>query len=418
MLKRALWYGIVALGLLSFYGCPSDWSETYRIKKKNPYDLYVLHQLLSARPEGLITIEDSLSILNNVSAPKSNYVFVGNYAYYNERAITELLAFVEKGNTAFIATHELPEDLAAHLFGNDCYYGVYDYQADHDNFLYLDTARLRVSAGTQEYELIQVWNNRPSPRATYYIQEEYLCDPEIDNEALGTLNAGYTNYVRLSWGEGNFYFLSTPIFLTNYFLVDSARYGYGADALAVLGDGPVYWDEFSRVPPSVARQRDQQTQRNRNYSGGRNLLQGNEALRYIQEQAPLALAWYTLVAAAILFVLFRGKRRQRIIPIIRRRENSSKRFIDTISRLVYQKGNHSALARQELASLRFYLQDRFGVRWKEDEPPPLNLSELIGAPPEVAKLALTEIRMAQKQKFLGEHQLVRFYRAIEPLYKL
>ncbi len=130
------------------------------------------------------------------------------------------------------------------------------------------------------------------------------------------------------------------------------------------------------------------------------------------------MAWYTLVAAAILFVLFRGKRRQRIIPIIRRRENSSKRFIDTISRLVYQKGNHSALARQELASLRFYLQDRFGVRWKEDEPPPLNLGELIGAPPEMAKLALTEIRMAQNQKFLGEHHLVRFYRAIEPLYKL
>ncbi|MEL7161598.1 MAG: hypothetical protein AAFN92_12640, partial [Bacteroidota bacterium] len=180
------------------------------------------------------------------------------------------------------------------------------------------------------------------------------------------------------------------------------------------------WDETSRVPPTVARQR--QNQRNRQagngYSGGRNLLTGNEALSYIQEQPPLALAWYLLVVTALLYVIFRGKRRQRVIPRIHRRNNSSKRFIDTLSRLVYQKGNHGALARQELANLRYHLKERFGVRWKENEPPPDNLAELVGVQETVARKALIEIRMMQKKSALTEGELVRFYRAITPLYKL
>ena len=145
---------------------------------------------------------------------------------------------------------------------------------------------------------------------------------------------------------------------------------------------------------------------------------GNEALSYIQEQGPLALAWYTLIIAALLYVIFRGKRRQRIIPSIDRRENSSKRFIDTISRLVYQKGNHAAIARQELGNLRFHLQEKYGIHWKEGQAPPENLAELTGISPEVAEKALIEIRIVQGKIEIEELALMRFYRAIEPLYKL
>jgi len=418
MLKRLLTYIVAAVGLLSFYGCPTNWSENYRYDEKEPYDIYALHQLLEARPEGLTMISDSLAQLNEHTTGHANYLFVGRYAFYNERAITELLDFVERGNTAFIAANDLPEDLASHLFGDDCYYGIYDTDQIIP-FLQLDTVSLQITERGQNFDLVQVYDHNPYRRTTHYVSEELLCDPNIDNEVMGTLDTAFINFVRLSWGEGNFYFLTNPIFLTNYFLTDSLRHEYAEASLAVLGEGPVYWDEHSRVPPSVARQRDNRRNRGSGgYNGGRNLLTGNEALSYIQEQAPLALAWYTLIFAALLFVIFRGKRRQRIIPTIHRRENSSQRFIDTISRLVYQKGNHAAIARQELANLRFHLQDKYGIHWKEGHPPPENLAELTGISPEVAEKALIEIRVVQGKVEIEELSLLRFYRAIEPLYKL
>lgn len=414
-----LFYACVVLFVSGCSGCWTNWNETYRYNKKQPFDLYALYELLDARPEGLVFVEDSLSVLGEIEEPSANYIFIGSYTYYNERSVTRLLDFVERGNTAFIAANNLPEDLAHHLFGDDCYYGYYDGD-ERIGTVYMDTIVMQLNNTDSNYTLFNVYDYEPYQRSMNYLNGGMLCDTLLDNEVLGTLDDYNVNFTRLSWGEGNFYFHNNPIFFTNYYLVDSLQHEYAEAVLAVLNEGPVYWDEASRVPPSVARQRNRQANRNQGqgYNGGRNLLSGNEALSYIQEQPPLALAWYTLLLATLLYVVFRGKRRQRIIPIIHRRENSSKRFIDTISRLVYQKGHHIALARQELASLRFFLQDRFSVRWKEGEPPPENLSDLIGGDDQIAHRALAEIRFVQSKKHLTDGELVRFYRAIEPLYKL
>lgn len=417
MLKRALTYGAAAICLLTFYGCPMNWSETYRYDEENPYDLYALYELLDARPEGLTFVEDSLAVLTE-ETEKSNYLFIGHYAYYGERSVTQLLDYVERGNNAFIAANEMPEDLGYHLFGDGCFNDYYLDQGDKFPAMYLDTVNLELRGN--EYMLEHIYRHQPSQRAAHYIDPSLLCDEAFDNEALGYVQFENINFVRLHWGEGDFYFHSNPIFLTNYYLADSLRHAYAENVLAALGPGKVYWDEYSRVPPAVARQRNnQQAKRNnRQYSGGRNLLTGNEALSYIQEQPPLALAWYALLFTGILFLILKGRRRQRIIPTIVRRDNSSKRFIDTMSRLVFQGGNHGALARQELASLRFHLQERYGIRWKEGEPPPENLADLIGASPELAQRALIEIRIVQKKQYLEESDLIRFHRAIEPLFRL
>lgn len=416
---QILFYACVVLLVSGCSGCWTNWNESYRYNKKQPYDLYALYELMEARPEGLLFMEDSLSILEEMEESTANYVFIGDYAYYNERSVTQLLDFVERGNTAFIAANDLPEDLARHLFGDDCYYSFYD-DSERIGMLQLDTVTLQLGEEGRDYTLYNIYNYEPHNRPTRYLNGGMLCDTLLDNEVLGTLDYYNVNFTRLGWGEGSFYFHNNPVFFTNYYLIDSLQHEYAEASLAILNGGPVYWDETSRVPPSVARQRNRQANNNQGqgYNGGRNLLTGNEALSYIQEQPPLALAWYTLLLATLLYVIFRGKRRQRIIPIVHRRENSSKRFIDTISRLVYQKGHHIALARQELTSLRFFLQDRFTVRWKEGEPPPENLAELIGGDEEVAHRALAEIRFVQSKKHLTDGELVRFYRAIEPLYRL
>ena len=413
-------YLIGGVAVLSLCGCPSTrWYESYDYRGKQPYDLYGLYELLAARPEGLTLLKDSSDLAQLDSVTGTNYLFLGYSPFYQEQAVTGLLDYVERGNTVFLAANEIPEDLAYHLFGDDCYYGEFEDYGYYGNERFpaveLDSAvAYRYPAG-DSFALVLMRYSRPATFPLRTVNDRLLCDETLDNQVLGALDTNGINFLRLGWGKGNFYFHSNPIYFTNWFLIDSLEYRYPEAMLSVLGEGPVYWDEYHRRFRRDPTGNNPQTVQ-RDYTGGRNLLSGNPTLRYIQERRELAFAWYTLLAGVFLFVIFRGRRRQRIIPIIPRRENSSKRFIDTISRLVHQKGNHAHLAQRELASLRFHLNHRRGVRWTEGQPPPNDLVERTGLPQEVVNRALAQIRVVSAGKKLEDGDLLRFYRAIEPLY--
>ncbi|WP_116127659.1 DUF4350 domain-containing protein [Lewinella sp. IMCC34183] len=421
------WPAVIArtaalLPLLLLFGCPSvDWYETYDHTGRQPFDLYALHELLAARPEGLRLLRDSadLSLLDTVAG--GTYVFVGHHPYYGEAAVTSLLDFVERGNTAFLAAEDIPEDLAYHLLGDACYYGAFEEDDLNGTparypVVALDSlVAYRYPTG-DSFHLVNIryWEPNPVPLRT--VSERLLCDPALDIQVLGSLDTFGINFLRLGWGDGNFYFHANPVFFTNWFLMDSTAYRYPQSVLAALNPGPVYWDEYHRRYRNDPTAADSPAAR-REYTGGRNLLSGNQTLRYIQQRRELALAWYLLLAGVLLYVISRGRRRQRIIPVLPGRENSSRRLIDTISRLVHQKGNHAALAQRELASLRFHLNHRRGIRWREGEAPPADLCDRLGLPEDTVARALAQIRVVARGKPLEEGDLLRFYRAIEPLYR-
>jgi hypothetical protein len=412
----------VALLLLTLFGCPRpDWTERYRYDERQPFDLYALYELLEDRPEGLTRLDDTASLTALDSMEGGNYLFIGHNPYYGEAAVTGLLDFVERGNTAFIAAGELPEDLAYHLFGDACYYDEFEdlslgYQDLRFPTVLLDTATAYRYPRGDSFQLVHERFFQPMSVPMKVVSDRLLCDESLDNQVLGVLDTFGINFLRLGWGEGNFYFHSNPVYFTNWFVLDSLQYRYPEEMLSVVGEGPVLWDEYHRryrQPPAGSSG----SATPRQYTGGRNLLDGNRTLQYIQERRELALAWYLLVMGTLLFVIFRGRRRQRIIPIIPPRENSSRRFIETLGRLVYQSGNHTALARRELANLRFHLNRRFGLGWAEGQPPPGDLAERLGLPAAVIERALTQIRVVQGSRGLAEGDLLRFYRSIEPLYR-
>lgn len=399
--------------LLVLCGCQTDWYESFDYKDKGAHDLYILHELLSSRPAGLVTITDSLTLLSD-STRRGNYLFVGKYAHYPERSVTQLLDFVERGNTAFIAARALPEDLAYHLFGDQCFAGEYLSQDERFPRFFRDTVTLLLPKDT--FLQAHLWDYEVYDREANYLEGSLLCDPALDHEILGFVDYEYINFVRLGWGAGDFFFNAQPLSLTNYYLADSLRARYAAASLSVLGEGPIYWDEASRTPPPVTRARNPSRQ-DPAYDGGRNLLKGNPALSYIQQQPALALAWYTLLATALLFILLRGRRRQRIIPLMARRENTSRRFIDTLSRLRRRGQDHAALAQREIDHLRYHLNERFALRWKEGAPPPEQLAQLTGLPEAIIARAVAEIQLVQSGKDVDETRLFQLHRALAPLFR-
>ena len=421
MVKGSLQFSLAAAILIllsSCGGCGShSWREAYRFQQKEPYDLYALHELLAARPAGLELINDSLQTIAELEPDgNDNYIYVGRSMYLDEDDVTALLDFVSAGNNAFLFLEAIPEDLQYHLFSSDCFYGLgYDQ-------LYNDPSTYRlqdsVSFTLAESDLLSdglrtchISNYKPSRRDWRSFSYQALCDEAYGTESLGFIEPGGTNFIRHNYGKGGIYVHIEPILFTNYYLVDSSRHQYAEAVLSYANPGTFYWDEYSRSYRPPPRQQDPYAP-----DGGRQLLGENHTLSYMLDQPALAFAWYLLLFGLLLFLLFRAKRKQRVIPIKHPKENASLQYVDTIARLSLQNGNHAQLARRELKVLRHFLQERFQIRWREGQPPPPDLIERTGLDAQLIEEALTQIRFVEQRSYLESGDLGRFYQSIRPIY--
>jgi len=73
-------------------------------------------------------------------------------------------------------------------------------------------------------------------------------------------------------------------------------------------------------------------------------LESGSPLRVILKSKALSWAYYILLTVILVFIIFEGKRKQRIIPVIKPLVNSSLEFIRTIGNMYIQAGNHKAVA--------------------------------------------------------------------------
>ncbi|MFM8363241.1 MAG: hypothetical protein ACKOA4_11140, partial [Haliscomenobacter sp.] len=187
---------------------------------------------------------------------------------------------------------------------------------------------------------------RNQPRASYYW--EYI-DPALPCTSknlaeLGTLSGNRMNFVRIPYEKGFFYIHTTPIVFSNLALLDEERTQYAFRALSHLPPGPLLWDHYSKTPPSESTD---------DYDPGARQLQSDSPLGYILSQPPLALAWYLILLAGLLFLLFRTRRRQRIIPVLPARHNHTLEFVKAIGRLHFLQQDHRSIA---LQNMKFFLQ--------------------------------------------------------------
>ena len=120
-----------------------------------------------------------------------------------------------------------------------------------------------------------------------------------------------------------------------------------------LEAGDIWWDDLSQVPEAVARRRNRGTRG----SG----LDDEHPLTFILQQPALAWAWYMLAGLAGAWLFFRAKRRQRVIPVLPKNENSSYEFIGTIANLHFRERDYQAQSIQQMKLFLAQLRERYGV---------------------------------------------------------
>ena len=120
----------------------------------------------------------------------------------------------------------------------------------------------------------------------------------------------------------------------------------------------------------------------------------------------------------LLYLIFRAKRKQRIIPVIAPNTNSSMEFISTIGSLYFLQNDHKKLCIQKMKLFLAYLRERYFLSTKDLDD---SFIEKVVAKSEIPKEVVQKILLYYKNiessSFVSEKTLIEFHLEMDKFYK-
>ncbi len=387
-----------------------DWYTYWSTESDQPYGLLVAHKLLDELSEdGVDDIkEDLVRELPIDDESNSAYIFVGEHMYLDSADIDHMLKYLRAGNTALIASNYIPYQLLDNLnehyeiylddFSTSSAYSEIQDSAVQVNFTHPELKKDTSYSFRYRYQMYYPYYN------WRYIHEDIIYDTSITYAELGNLDDQHMNFVKIDVGDGTLLLHSNPILFCNYYTTENDGFEYFNGVVTHLEEGPVYWDEASKMPSM-------------DFGGNGGINIGEGPFRYILSQPPLKYALYVILAMALLYVLFRAKRRQRIIPIRHPNSNTSLDFIRTVGSLYYLQRNHRKLSMDQMALFLSNVRDRYGLATKEiDKQFVARLAQRAKLSKQEVQVIFDKYQVVKTNEQISEELMVEFYQVLQHFY--
>jgi len=310
---------------------PVNWFPSYVAKHKIPYGTFVLrNQMVNLFPKTEIkTVNSPPYVYLEDSTRVGTYFFVDEALNFGDAEFLRLLKFVERGNDVFISTHGMNIDT-----------------------LNFETKRL-VSKNFDEKVIFKLHNKA-------FKGKEYSFDRPFVNQVftkIDTLNStilgisAYVNaegerteeginFIKYTYGKGNFYLHTFPEVFTNYNMLNSPNQQHTANILSYLReDIPILWDAY--------------------YKTGKSKIAS--PMHYLLSSKYLKWAYYFAIIGVLFFVLFEGKRKQRVIPIRLPLKNQTLAFTRTIANMYFEKQEHKNIAEHKISYLLAFIRTKLHI---------------------------------------------------------
>lgn len=289
-----------------------NWRDSFSAADKIPLGCFVLFNELQTFSENdvLVSEKSIYEYLKNADTSASKtLVFINNRIGFDKQESEALMAFAEKGNSIFISS--------IFFYGNVLDTLNISVQRQYANFYKKESESKFTNPSLKN-------NNRVFKDVIE--NSHFVSVDTLNTTILGTITTKNeeeidetnANFIKVAFGNNNGQFIlhTNPFAFTNYHLLDD-KADYAATVLSYLPKQQIIWDN--------------------NYKSGRKVI--TSPLRYILQNTALKWAFYISMFVLILFIIFRGKRTQRIIPVINKLENATVDFTRTIGELYYQHGD-------------------------------------------------------------------------------
>lgn len=298
-----------------------NWRDSFSAADKIPLGCYILfNELETFTNETIITSEESIyQYLKKVdTTTEKTLVFINNRIYFDSEESNALMDFVAKGNSVFMS--------GTYIYGNVLDTLNIGIERQYTNLYKKESESKFTSPSLQD-------NNRLFKDVIE--NSHFITVDTLKTTIIGTtttkdeddIEGTHANFIKVSFGENDGHFIvhTNPFAFTNYHLMNDKE-DYAATVLSFLPKQQIIWDN--------------------NYKSGRKVI--TSPLRYILQNTALKWAFYISMFGLILFVVFRGKRVQRIIPVINKLENATVDFTRTIGELYYQHGDFTNIIEKKI----------------------------------------------------------------------
>jgi hypothetical protein len=365
--------------------------QSFSYKDKKPGGCYVLYTSLSKlfateiKPK-VVTKPFATSFKKDgtLNGAYSLYVLVSDYLFATTDDVNAMVRYAKQGNELFLAVNNPDSALMStmrvaidHEFKNPRPASIQHYV---NPALAPDTAFFRKGI----YE-------------GHYFTEYDTSMTTI----LGTDEQHRPNFIRVNAGDGYIYLSLNPSALTNYFLLNgknmlSLRNEFSYTDYTVQN---VYWDEYYKYERYKRAEGD--------FSEWQ-VLKRYPAMRW---------AVWLAVLLLIIYIVFEGKRRQRIIPDKPQITNNSLEFVNALGQLYYQQHDNVNLGRKISQQWLEYIRTRFYMNTNYLNDTFVNtLAHKSGVPLENVREILDSIHHIQLANQVSDEFLTTFYKNIQAFY--
>ncbi len=316
---------IVLVIIKMFTPEPTDWNMSFSKNDKIPFGSFILFDQLNAIFPGQKIESTNLPFYNITSERKienKNIIIICNRFEPDELDAKVLRNLLENGNDIFIAANifGIQQIDSLNIFTNYSFFGGFD--SASVNFINPNLKR------DEDYRFTKGNYNQ-------YFQSFDTSKVTL----LGNNEIDFATFLNVKIGKGNLYLHSIPNIFTNYNILKSDR-DYISKCFSYLTVRDVIWDEYYKEVNKYQ----------------------STPLRYILSQPSLRWAYFTLIISLLFFVIFKGRRDQRIIPVVKPLANTTIEFVNTVGNLYFKQSNHKNIAEKKISYFMDHIRTKYSIK--------------------------------------------------------
>ena len=361
-----------------------DWSKSFEFESEDPHGAKVFYELFKQKyGEDNIYKNYIDTTLSKIESSNNLYVMVSHSLYLNYERQEIIKDFIAKGNDALIISSNTYSELTPRLKS----YNMYDSMILRDSFFNFSFAKFRDSLRYKHF-------SGSNKEAKEFYPNALILPAEDSYTNLAYDQRDNSIFFKKKLDTGEFHQHVFPELFSNisaqqeFYLSHFNATFNDLNGEMIIIDHPTY-----------------------NYSS----LNGpnTSPLQYILSEPSLKWAYYLFLFSTIAYLIFRGKRKQRVIPIPEKNENTSIQYVDTLSDLFEQQNQNEKLVP--------HMQSVFNQRIKKKyylAPDNEKYVELLSKKSKIPESEIKAILYYFKsvEHYVGDDQLIVLHKKLEGFY--
>lgn len=366
--------------------------ETYSKKDTKPFGAEIAYRQIESMYDGNFIQDKKQNFKDtwdNISDTGSLYICMAPRLFVTEEDVEAMMEYVYAGNSLFISSGSIDELLLDEV---GC------------SAVYTSPAVENMVGKKQSTNVFSALQPEFKYGYYYYPFENFFTGLDSSNtRVLGYNDSKKPNSIVYFYGKGRLYLQCEPRAYSNYFLLKDNNYQYLKNTVAFTQNEPehVYWDDYYNK-----------------LTNRKNSKKSFSTFSEIMKHPPLKAAFWLSLLLLLMYILFGGKRVQRIIQQLKPNENTTVTFTETIGRLYLQKKDNKNIADKMITYFNEYIRNTYFLNANHiNDDFIVMLSRKSGVDRDKVDTIYRTITAAQRSNEVNDYQLLSLQEQIQQFYK-